>query len=409
MTDGRRSEVLIPRRVLLEEMDDDDMEAHDTANEGQDVRQESQRRGDDHQQQWWRQGWSRWSWTEEDDNYRENHWSQSTQWKSGTWNNRGDWDRGDNRLWRGIGETPADTLRASVQARATWSATGSSGLDMVKRGAGNRAEPTTWETLAQRPGEGGLALFSASPATATPTTFACSETSGVRGFAPESVSQFPTPGGLGGSLGFSPHSSGVSEIKCPSWDGRKPEEWQRVRRKVQMWSLIGNVHPAFQAPVFMEKLTEDAAHTIQHLKAEDLMYPGGLLEVVSALDAIHASEADATRFRTFEEAFEASARSSGETLLACAVRIRAGIEKVRRMGISLDGQIEGYLVQKKMRLTQTEALTLTAITKGDHHIETVMMGLKRLGEHSRDLSGAVAVLHAEPDVASRSPAAPSRT
>ena len=65
-----------------------------------------------------------------------------------------------------------------------------------------------------------------------------------------------------------------------------------------MWSLIGNVHPAVQAPVLMGKLTEDAASAVQRLKAEDLMYPGGLLEVVSALDVIHASEADATRLRT---------------------------------------------------------------------------------------------------------------
>ena len=117
----------------------------------------------------------------------------------------------------------------------------------------------------------------------------------MAGFAPQRAERNNFTHGL-------PLDTGVKDIKCPSWDGKRAEEWQQVRRRIQDWSQAGDFPPVFQAAVLLEKLSAEAAMATQHLRAEELMYPGGLLEVVSALDAIHASEAETTQFRTFDDA-----------------------------------------------------------------------------------------------------------
>ena len=44
------------------------------------------------------------------------------------------------------------------------------------------------------------------------------------------------------------------------WQGER-----HVRRKIHTWSLAGTVHPAFQAAVLLDSLSEDAALLTQHL------------------------------------------------------------------------------------------------------------------------------------------------
>jgi len=164
----------------------------------------------------------------------------------------------------------------------------------------------------------------------------------------------------------------VKDIKCPSWNGKQPEEWRGVRKKLQTWSLVGTCHPVHQGPVFLDHLSGPAELATNHLKAEALMYPGGLLQIVAVLDEIFAKEADSTRFTIFDEAFEAPARTSTETPLQCAVRCRAGYEKVRSMGIPVDPQLEGYLTVKKIGLDKAEMLALTSLTRGNYDIRIVL-------------------------------------
>lgn len=83
---------------------------------------------------------------------------------------------------------------------------------------------------------------------------------------------------------------GMKELRCPTFDGKKSERWAQVRRQLRTWSP-GAVPPARQGHVFLSQLTDEAerASGSRHLKADRLMYNGGLQEVVAALDRIHAA------------------------------------------------------------------------------------------------------------------------
>ena len=62
------------------------------------------------------------------------------------------------------------------------------------------------------------------------------------------------------------------------------------------------------------------------LRAEDLLYPAGLREVVAKLDHLYAKEAESTRFQTIDEAFEGEARRTDETNVKCAMWVQAAME-----------------------------------------------------------------------------------
>ena len=101
------------------------------------------------------------------------------------------------------------------------------------------------------------------------------------------------------------------------------------------------------------------------------------------MDAVHATEADATSFETFDEAFESPNRESNETMVQCAMRVRASVERVREMGISIDRQLEGYLILKKVVLDKSEVLTMTSLTGGNYDAETIQCALKKIQEKGR--------------------------
>ena len=87
------------------------------------------------------------------------------------------------------------------------------------------------------------------------------------------------------------------------------------------------------------------------------------------MDAVHATEADATSLETFDEAFESPNREGNETMVQCAMRVRASVERVREMEISTGRQLEGYLILKKVVLDKSEVLTMTSLTGGNYDAE----------------------------------------
>ena len=174
-------------------------------------------------------------------------------------------------------------------------------------------------------------------------------------------------------------NGGVRELKCPEFSG-EARDYVKYRRTLHTWSLIGPVHPAMQGPTARSKLTGTAEQLVKHLRDEELLFPGGLLEIVRILDSHYAKEADSTRFSTFEEAFDAPVKRTDETLLACMSRVRLGVEKARRMGIQTDHELEGYLVLKKLNLSRLERLTVMTFAQGSHDVDQLQLAVKRMSE-----------------------------
>ena len=276
------------------------------------------------------------------------------------------WARSAPRL-RGVGETPADTIRGLRQSTLKTVPEKNQFQDMKQN---------TWASLAAGAGPGELQALGSH---GIPSNFArkySTDASDARGFVDDKT--------WGTEDSWNAQMGGVKEIRCPTWDGKDRSEWRAIRKRLNIWSPVGNVQPRHQGPVFLDALKGAAERACGHLRPERLMYPGGLLEIVAVLDEAYAAEAESTRFTTFDAGMEPAARARGESFVQCGLRIRAGIERIRQMGIPMDAQLEGYLVLKKMGLNDAERLAHTSLTGGNYHVESVMSGLKKIEGKTTD-------------------------
>ena len=207
---------------------------------------------------------------------------------------------------RGVGETPADTLRGLRQSSLR-------SMPEKMPDTFNDATHNTWASLAAGSGPGRL------QALGTPAGskgFNQNIATGYSGFNRNiSMDNSDLSGFVDGARTWNSEETvgggagGVKEIRCPTWNGKDRSEWRAVRKRLNTWSLVDSVRPQHQGPVFLDALTGAAARASGHLRPERLMYPGGLLEVVAVLDEAYAAHAESTRFTTFDAGVEPAPRA----------------------------------------------------------------------------------------------------
>lgn len=120
-----------------------------------------------HGEEWWSDSWS-WGRHWGGDQWREEKWHDQQRW----WNND-NWSMAPSSAhagsqWRGVGESPADTLRGSYLARME---AGLPEQDAQRAALPPDGPPETWATLVAGPLPGGLGAFSWTPPYAEPGGF----------------------------------------------------------------------------------------------------------------------------------------------------------------------------------------------------------------------------------------------
>eukprot|EP00971_Amphidinium_carterae_P017278 340899-Amphidinium_carterae.1 len=173
----------------------------------------------------------------------------------------------------------------------------------------------------------------------------------------------------------------------PTWDGEKPtENWRTKRREILLWAEDTDLPPKRQGVRVFRHLTGQARLIAEPLTDEQLRADDGLQKLIDHFDAIYAGYLAIAQDKDFDLAFFAGVRKQTENFLVDCQRKELEFLRYEAANAgALPHGLKGKILLKHARVDEKHLSRVYTWLNGDRTYTAVKAALTRLDTDSEYL------------------------
>ena len=171
-------------------------------------------------------------------------------------------------------------------------------------------------------------------------------------------------------------ATGFSDKAPPPFDA-KTDDYQKWKRKFDLWQSITDVTKVKQGPLLVLRLDDDTQDTImEHVPAADIKKEDGIDKVINQLGQMFKKDESVEAFELYEE-MESYRRPANMPISTYCSEFHKRWSKVKASGTTLSESVLAFRLLKSANLCESdEQLVKVTISKMDY--ESMAKQLKRV-------------------------------